>query len=225
MNRLKMPRPLLAVLVLGLIAIAQGQVTSGSIETARQLAAAANDDAATLQERQEALRKLDESAQLFITGGETLEAARILNRAGRLQLILNSPQDAITSHNKALDLLKQSPSTQVEVDSLNGLGAAYMVQKDKTLVEPTLNHAITLSEQSSYTAGKAHALLTLSRLYNIDDHRRALSTAQNALTLWNSTGDKKGIARAYEQVGIYYFAQNMLAEATQSYEQTLPLWQ
>ena len=225
MNRLKMPRPLLAVLVFGLIAIAQGQVTSDSIETARQLAAAANDNAATLQERQEALRKLDESAQLFINGGETLEAARILNRAGRLQLILNSPQDAITSHNKALDLLKQSPSTQVEVDSLNGLGAAYMVQKDKDLVEPTLNHAITLSEQSSYTAGKADALLTLSRLYNIDDHRKALSTAQNALTLWKSTGEKQGIARAYEQVGIYYFAQNMLAEATQSFEQALPLWQ
>src|SRR6185503_11086768 len=100
MNRPKMPRLLLAVLLLGLIAIAQGQGTSDSIETARQLAAAANDNAATLPERQEALRKLNESAQLFINGGEPLEAARILNRAGRLQLILNSPQDAITSHNR-----------------------------------------------------------------------------------------------------------------------------
>ncbi len=224
MKRLKTPRLLLAVLVLGLIAVAQGQGTD-SIETARQLAAAANDNAATLPERQEALRKLNESAQLFISGGEKLEAARTLNRAGRLQLILNSPQDAITSHNKALDLLKESPSTQVEVDSLNGLGAAYMLQKEKGLVEPTLNHAITSSEQSGYTAGKAQALLTLSRLYNIDDHPRAVSTAQNALTLWKSTGDKSGIARAYEQVGIYYFAQNMLPEATQNFEQALPLWQ
>src|ERR1700754_135332 len=225
MHRLKMPRLLLAVLVLGLIAIAQGQGTSDGLETARQLAAAANDNAATLPERQEALRKLDESAQLFINGGEILEAARILNRAARLQLTLNSPKDAIPSHNKALGLLKASPSTEVEVDSLNGLAAAYMLQQDKSLVEPTLNNAITLSEQSGYTAGKAQALLTLSRWYNIDDHPKALSTAQNALTLWKSTGDKQGIARAYEQVGIYYFAQNMLAEATQSFEQALALWQ
>jgi len=50
MNRLKIPRLLLALLVLGITAIAQGQETSDSIERARQLAAAANDNAATLQE-------------------------------------------------------------------------------------------------------------------------------------------------------------------------------
>lgn len=225
MNQLKMPRPLLAVLVLGLIAIAQGQGTSNSIETARQIAAAVNDNAATQAERKEALRKLHESAQLFISGGETLEAARIFNRMGRLHLILSSPQEAIISHNQALDLLRQSPSKQVEADSLNGLGAAYILGQDKSLVEPTLNDAITLSDQSNYPAGKAQALLTLSRLYNSDDHAKALTTAQNALTLWKSTGNKQEIAGAFEQIGIYYFAQNMLAEATQSFEQALPLLQ
>jgi len=222
MNRLKMPRLLLALLVLGITAIAHGQGTS---ERARQLAAAANDNAATLQERQDALQKLKESAQLFMSGGEKLEAARVLNRVGRLQLLLNSPQDAITSHNDSLNLLKESPSTQVEVDNLNGLAAAYMLQKDQTDVEPTLNRAITLSEQSGYTAGKAEALVTLSRRYNYDDHAKALGTAQDALTVWKSTGDKQGIARAYEQVGTCYLAQNMLGEATQSLEQALPLWQ
>ena len=224
MNRLKMPRLLLALLVLGITAIAHGQETSDSIERARQLAAAANDNAATLQERQDALQKLKESAQLFMSGGEKLEAARVLNRVGRLHLLLNSPQDAITSHNESLNLLKESPSTQVEVDNLNGLAAAYMLQQDQSLVEPTLNRAIALSEPG-YTAGKAEALVTLSRRYNYDDHARALGTAQNALTLWKTTGDKKGIARAYEQVGTCYLAQNMLGEATQSLEQAVPLWQ
>ncbi|HJT28018.1 MAG TPA: CHAT domain-containing tetratricopeptide repeat protein [Pyrinomonadaceae bacterium] len=225
MNRLKVPRLLFALLVLALTVIAQGQGNLDSIKTARQLAAEANDEAATLTERQEALRKLNESAQLFVSAGEILEAARVLNRVGHLQLILNSPLDAITTHNKALDLLKQSPSPQVEVDNLNGLAAALMLQQDKSLVEPTLNRAISLSEQSSYTAGHAQALLTLSRRYNFDDHARALSTAQNSLNLWKSIGDKRGIARAYEQVGICYRALNVLLGATQSFEQALPLWQ
>jgi len=225
MNLLKLPRLLFALLVLGLTAIAQGQGASDSIETARQLAAAANDNAVTIPERQEAVRKLNEAAQRFVSAGETLEAARVLTRAGRLHLLLNSPQDAITSHNEALNLLKQSPSIQIEVDNLNGLAAAYMLQPDKSLVEPTLNRAITLSDQSGYAAGKAQALLTLSRRYNFDDHARALSAAQTALTLWKSTGDKKGIAQAYQQVGTCDLAQNLLSEATQSYEQALPLWQ
>src|ERR1044072_8539642 len=138
MNGLKVPRLLFALLVLALTGIAQGQANLDSIETARQLAAAANDEAATLPERKEAMRKLSESAQLFVSAGDILEASRVLNRVGNPQLILNSPLDAITTHNKALDLLKQSPSIQIEVDNLNGLAAALMLQQDKSLVEPTL---------------------------------------------------------------------------------------
>src|SRR5215216_1961209 len=112
-----MPRYLLVFTLLCLAVVIQAQVASDSKEVARQLAASANDSATTRVDRQAALTKLQESARLFLNAGENIEAARVLNRMGRLQLLLNSLEDAINSHNQALDLLKRAPSVEVEVDN------------------------------------------------------------------------------------------------------------
>src|ERR1043165_6287144 len=104
---MKAPRHLLMLIVLLLCAATclHGQEASDSLEMARQLANAANDNAVSLEDRQESLRRLQQSADLFLSVGESVEAARVLNRAGRLQLLLSSPQDAAASHSKALALL------------------------------------------------------------------------------------------------------------------------
>lgn len=203
---------------------APAQVTTDVREMARQLAAAANDKAPTLQERQDALQKLEEAARLFLSVDEKVEAARVLNRAGRLHLLLSSPPNAIATHTKALALLNQAPSVETEIDNLNGIAAAYMLTQDRSPVADTLNRALVLSEQSGYTRGQAEALLTFSSNQNYDNHARALETGQRALALWQSLGDKEGLARSYEQLGLYHMAQNTLAESTQNYEQSLQHW-
>ena len=96
-------------------------------ETARQLATEANDNALRPEECREALRKLEEAKNLFLSVGETEEAARAFNRMGRLQLLLNTPNDALNSHHQALTLIQPAHNPEVEVDSLNGLGSAYLV--------------------------------------------------------------------------------------------------
>ncbi len=219
-----MPRRLSSLFVVLCLALIVRAQTNNPVETARQLASTANDSANTLEERQDALRKLQDAAQLFLGADEKIEAARVLNRAGRLQLILNSPSDSINAHNQALSLLKDAPSVEVEIDNLNGLAAAYMLTADTSAVEPNLKRSIWLSEQSAYTRGKAEALLTLSTLQNRDNHVVALKTAQESLVLWTTVGDQSAIAHTHEQVGDYYQAQNMLAEAVQSYEQALKIW-
>lgn len=216
---------LLMALMLCLAPCLHGQEASDTREMARQLASEANDNAISLEERQEALRKLAESARLFLSVSETIEAARVLNRAGRLQLISHQPQDAIASHSQALDLLKQTPVTEVEVDSLNGLGAVYVLQDEKKEeAEKVLRRAHLLSVQSDYTAGRALALLTLSEVQNTYNHALALQTAQEAFALWQALDDQRGLASTYAQIGQYYMAQNMLPESTQNYEQSLNLW-
>jgi CHAT domain-containing protein/tetratricopeptide (TPR) repeat protein len=217
-----MPRHLL-IFALLCLALVQAQVTPDSKEVARQLAAGANDSATTRLDRQAALTRLQESAQLFLSAGENIEAARVLNRVGRLQLLLNSPQDAINSHNQALDLLKSAPSVEVEVDNLNGLAAAYMY-KDRTQVDQYANRARELSEQAGYTRGQAQALLRLANRQNYEDHRLSLKTAELSLGLWTNLADKEGMAQAFEQIGTCYLAQNMLAEATDYFEKQLQLW-
>jgi CHAT domain-containing protein/Flp pilus assembly protein TadD len=188
------------------------------------MASAADDNAFSVEGRQEALKKLTAAADLFLSTGETEEAARALNRAGRLLLILNAPRDALDTHRRALALLKETTYLEAEVDNLNGLAAACLVLADRDRAEKSLRESLALSEQSGYTLGQAQALLTLSGLQNHGNHALALQTAQASLALWQALDDKHGLARAYSQVGVCYLAQNLLAEAAQNYEQALQLW-
>src|SRR5205085_4432202 len=128
----------LAALLLCHAARVGGQEPPDALDGARQLASSADDAAVTLEGRQEALGKLEEAARLFISADETVEAARALNRAGRLQLALNAPLDALANHQRALELLTQTPAPDAEADSLNGLGAAYMLLKKKAEADRVL---------------------------------------------------------------------------------------
>ncbi|HKU76688.1 MAG TPA: tetratricopeptide repeat protein, partial [Pyrinomonadaceae bacterium] len=84
------------------------------------------DKPTTVEGRRSALKQVEESAQLSLSNGDTLEAARSLTRAGALHLLLNDPQAAIATHLRALELLRQSPNSQLEVDNLTGRANAYL---------------------------------------------------------------------------------------------------
>ena len=135
----------------------------------------AHDKPTTVEGRRSALKKLEESARLALSNGETLEAARSLTRAGSLHLLLNDPKAAVASHLQALDLLRQSPNPQLEVDNLTGSAAAYLnipPSKDPNapdylaLAKSALDEAIKLSKDIHYAAGEAEALLIRSELQN-----------------------------------------------------------
>ncbi|HKS11092.1 MAG TPA: CHAT domain-containing tetratricopeptide repeat protein [Pyrinomonadaceae bacterium] len=66
--------------------------------------------------------------------------------------------------------------------------------------------------------------LRLSIEQNESDHALALSTAQEALSLFQSANDKAGMARAYAQIGRCHLAQSDLAEATENYNHALQQW-
>ena len=97
----------------------------------------------TVEQRTSDLKELQESVQLALNSGQTLEAARILNRVGRLYLLLNKPQDALTNHQQALELVRQSPDPQVEIDGLNSSAAAYLrLEQQRPLAQaPSTKHS------------------------------------------------------------------------------------
>src|SRR5438128_12624647 len=96
--------PVLLAVIFWLVSSVQALDASDAKETARQLAAQADDQVFSLKGRQDALKVLEEAVQLFLSVGEKEEAARTLNRVGRLQLLLNTPNDALNSHRQALTL-------------------------------------------------------------------------------------------------------------------------
>ena len=169
----------------------------------------------------------DAVASLLITGnqfrdaGDEVKAARAWNRAGRFQLQLIQPDEAIATYRNALDLLNESADPETHIDSLNGLATVYQHSSKCAEAKPLLTRAISLSDQSGYIGGKAEALQVLS--YCHSDMALALETALNSLQLWQSINRKLGIAQAYLVVGEFQMIQNKLIECTQSFESALQL--
>ena len=73
-----------------------------------------------------------------------------------------------------------------------------------------------------HPAGKAEALLLLSKEQNNKkNHALAVNTATEALGLWQSVNNVRGVVRSHLQIGQYQMAQTNLVEATQSLQTAL----
>lgn len=185
---------------------------------------ASDEVAVTTDEKQRVLAILLAAASRSRNAGESLEAARYLNRAGRLQLRLNQPNDALATYREALAALEQAQDLPTNADGLTGLGAAYIDLNKCDQAQSSFQQAVALSEQSGYVAGKAEALLDLSVCHNFSNHGLAVKTAQESLKLWQSINHKWGTAKAYAAIGEYQFSQTDLTDAAESYEAALSIW-
>lgn len=178
---------------------------------------------ATVAARQDAVTNLLASGEQSRASGDVVKAARAWNRAGRFQLMLNKPDDAIATYHKALAVLTNTREVQTRVDSLNGLAAVYKHQGRYDEANSRLGQAIVLSDRNRYVEGKAEALL-IRPFCNINTFE-GLQDAEKALELWKSTNQKIGQARAYMVVGEYQMIQNKLAESGRSFETAQKLWE
>jgi CHAT domain-containing protein/predicted negative regulator of RcsB-dependent stress response len=214
---------LFASLALGLAARSAAREAQGVSAEAQHLASSADDYAATLAGRREALRLLEEAARLHSEAGQGREAARALNRAGRLRLLLSEPRAALEAHRRALSLLARAPDATAEADALGGLGETHLHLQQLEEAEQSLRRALAVSGRADYARGRAQALITLSLVQIYKDQTLAMATAEEALALWQSLGDRRGLALAHSQVGRCHFAQNRLVESAQNYERALQL--
>lgn len=174
--------------------------------------------------RQRAVEDLLKSADELQKSGQVIEAARALNRVGRLRIRMFLAEEAVATFQESLKLLEQQPDPKTQIDSLNGLASCHRKFGKYELAEPSANQALTLSKQNNNVAGEAEALLILSDCQNLRDHALAVRTAQQSLALWTSIDRKRGIADAYVAIGEYQMAQHNLAESTKSLESALNIY-
>ena len=172
----------------------------------------------TIAASQHALAARLKSAREQIQANDLLKAIQSLNQAGRLQLKLNLPDEALTTFQESLTLADRIGNALAKVDALNGLAAAHIHSGKFDLALPIAQQAIRIGEQNNYVRGRAEALLLLSDCENTSNHSQALKTANEALVLWQSVGDNRWIIRSYLIIGSYHLAQNSLEAASLSYE-------
>lgn len=175
------------------------------------------------EDRQHALAILLAAGHQF-ADLDPLKAARYFNRAGRLQLRLNSSSDAIATYQTALHLIEDYPDSNERIDLVNGLAAVFMFLSKCDEAKTYLDDAISSSEHNGYIAGHAEALLTLSRCQAFSDHSLAIKTAQKSLELSESIGNRIGVARAHSNLSEFQMLSSNIMEAGESSEIALRIW-
>src|SRR4026208_1375220 len=103
-----------ARLAFGLLLVLLPAVAQAQTQTV--LSRQSDERARTREEREQARILLLETAKQ-VGNSDPAKAAGFLNRAARLQLQLNSAQDAIASYEAALKLLKPFPEATLRTDS------------------------------------------------------------------------------------------------------------
>jgi len=174
-------------------------------------------------DRQRALTILLAAGNQF-ADEDPLKAARYFNRAGRLQLRLNSSSEAIATFQRALHLIKNNSDSNERIDLLNGLAMVFMSLSKCDEAKMYLEDAISSSEHRDYIAGHAEALLTLSRCQDFSDHALSIKTAQKSLELSESIGNRIGVAQAYSNLSEFQMLQSSIMEARESSEMALRIW-
>ena len=86
-----------------------------------------------------------------------------------------------------------------------------------------LSAGVSASAVNSDTNEAAYKLLDRSDEQNAVNHILAIQTAQEALAVFQSINDQKGIGDTYLALGRYYFALNRMNEAVQSFELSLQI--
>lgn len=178
----------------------------------------------TVAARKQTLNTLLSTAGNLRRSNDVQKAVQALNEAGHLQLDLNLGDEALATFQQSRMLLRQGTDPFTRVDTLNGLASAYLALSKYGQAQPLVEQARTISEQNNYPAGKAEALLLLSQCQNNNEnHAIARNTAGEALSLWQSIGNNRGVVRSHLQIGNYYYAETSLTEAAQNFQAALDL--
>ncbi len=119
-------------------------------------------------------------------------------------------------------LLRNETSTRKRIDVFNELSAQYFATKQKVDIPKArkyANEALNKARESNYKKGKAAALFNKANVnYDVSrgegaDFNTTVSLYDQARALYEEIGDKQGLARVYEGLGNFYYANAYLTSS------------
>ncbi|HYG64771.1 MAG TPA: CHAT domain-containing tetratricopeptide repeat protein [Thermoanaerobaculia bacterium] len=179
-----------------------------------------------LRENEEAVRYLHRASQLFEELDATVDLARTLNQAGRVDSALDRFQHAREHWEKALPLARRSGDRRLLFDISSNLGTFHINElgEPRTAIEVYLEEALGLAESVDRLAQtKAH--INLGSAYaDLSEYEIALEHSGRALQLARTlAGPDREVEEvtALNNLGDTYFALGELEKASQHFRQVL----
>lgn len=176
----------------------------------------------TVESRQQALQKLEETLKLYRADNDTAKAAQTLLLMGNIQANLGQFQAALDSYDQALPLSRQAGAKAEEAAILNSRGQLYNDLADPKTALDDHNQALPLLYQLNDQGGAA---ITLNNIGDIQaatgEWKNALDSYNKALMISRPAGNLNAEATALTGIGSTYIASKEWSTALNAYNQSL----
>lgn len=180
----------------------------------------------------QSIQKYEEAASLWqsVSPGKAAEAFK---EAGDVYFILSDYKQALQYYERARAIFERIGDSLEELRLLNSIGYSYIYLSEnrKALsyarrVRDDCRRLPSSVHDATRDSLKAQALNNIGEVYYAQgDLKGSLKMFKQALDLWTSANDRKGLALVHLNLGYSHTDIGNLAEASEQFQQSLALWQ
>lgn len=179
----------------------------------------------------QAVQKYEQAASLWLSVSRG-KAADALRSAGDVYFILSDYKQALRYYGRAFTTIKGTGDRAEELRILNSIGYShiYLGENNKALsyakrVRDGCRQLPPSASLASRYALEAQAVNSIGEIYYaFGDLKGSLKMFRQALELWTSADDRRGLALAHLNLGYSYTDIGDLPEAREQFNQALNLW-
>lgn len=133
-------------------------------------------------------------------------------------------QNALTTFQQVLELVRNSGNRSNEATTLTNIGMVYDSLQQYAQALEAYNQALTLRQALSDRRGEAEVLDGIGAIHSDQgQYGQAIRFHQQALTIWQALGDRSGELMTLNNLGFVYSRQGNYVQAQSHYERSLRL--
>ena len=175
-------------------------------------------EARTAQNQRDQATELNSLANLYRDAGNLQKALDYCNQALTLDQSTGFRPGEMMTKNAMGRIYTDLGQEQKALDLFNELMLYYQSGQNR-------RRAAFVHKEQMFTMGEASTLSNMGRVYNnLGDRQKALDYLNQALPLWQESGNSGGQASALDNIGRAYSDMGDANQALDNFNRALPLW-
>lgn len=149
---------------------------------------------------------------------------KALNNIGKIYYLQGNYEDAIKSHNEALQIAESVNDLRMKATSLYHLGIIYQSRGDYKKAINLYKAALQIDEQLGDQKAKILRINNIGTIYYLEgDYEKTLEFFEEALHIDEELGDLDGKAADLNNIGTIFYAQRNHEKAMKLYKEALEI--